>query len=138
MIMNWDGDGRALPLVDILTISATGSEYDPMGVISNLQEQEKIGSVFCYPSVSICDPTYTFSVSAYQTAAGAGGQLAAMRHRAALTMARRTAVPVGQVLGDDEMEQMLSDLLRCPMPNITPTGETILTILREDEVRKRF
>ena len=71
MIMNWDGDGRALPLVDILTISATGSEYDPMGVISNLQEQEKIGSVFCYPAVSICDPTYTFSVSAYQTAAGA-------------------------------------------------------------------
>lgn len=71
MIMNWDGDGRALPLVDILTISATGSEYDPMGVISNLEEQEKIGSVFCYPAVSICDPTYTFSVSAYQTAAGA-------------------------------------------------------------------
>lgn len=71
MIMNWDGDGRALPLVDILTISATGSEYDPMGVISNLKEQEKIGSVFCYPAVSICDPTYTFSVSAYQTAAGA-------------------------------------------------------------------
>ena len=71
MIVNWDGDGRALPLVDILTISATGSEYDPMGVISNLQEQEKIGAVFCYPAVSICDPTYTFSVSAYQTAAGA-------------------------------------------------------------------
>ena len=61
---------NALPLVDIITLSATGSEFDANAVISNMTTNEKLGGVFCYPTVSICDPTYTFSVSAYQTAAG--------------------------------------------------------------------
>jgi alcohol dehydrogenase YqhD (iron-dependent ADH family) len=61
---------KALPLVDILTLSATGSEFDPAAVISNPETKEKLGNVYTYPTASICDPTYTFSVSAYQTAAG--------------------------------------------------------------------
>lgn len=61
---------KALPLVDILTISATGSEFDGAGVISNLKTNEKLVGVFTFPSVSICDPTYTYSVPKYQTAAG--------------------------------------------------------------------
>ena len=61
---------KSLPLVDILTISATGSEFDGGGVITNLKTHEKLGSPFTYPSISICDPTYTYSVSKYQTAAG--------------------------------------------------------------------
>ena len=61
---------RALPLVDVLTLSATGSEFDAGAVITNLKTNEKLGGVYTYPAVSICDPTYTFSVSAYQTAAG--------------------------------------------------------------------
>ena len=61
---------KALPLVDILTLSATGSEFDGGGVISNLKTNEKMGNSFTYPSVSICDPQYTYSVNAYQTAAG--------------------------------------------------------------------
>lgn len=61
---------KALPLVDILTLSATGSEFDGGGVITNMDTNEKLGALYTYPAVSICDPTYTFSVSAYQTAAG--------------------------------------------------------------------
>lgn len=61
---------KALPLVDVLTLSATGSEFDGGGVITNMATHEKIGASFTYPAVSICDPTYTFSVSSYQTAAG--------------------------------------------------------------------
>lgn len=34
------------------------------------QTNEKIGRSFTYPAVSICDPTYTYTVNAYQTAAG--------------------------------------------------------------------
>ena len=64
------GTMKALPLVDILTLSATGSEYDATGVISNMKTNQKIGNLYTYPVVSICDPTYTFSVSKYQTAAG--------------------------------------------------------------------
>lgn len=70
MVLTSKGQYKALPLVTILTLSATGSEYDGGGVISNLKTNEKIGRGFTYPSVSICDPTYTYSVNAYQTAAG--------------------------------------------------------------------
>ena len=62
---------KALPLFVILTISATGSEYDGGGVISNMTTNEKIGASFTFPTASICDPTYTFSVPKYHTAAGA-------------------------------------------------------------------
>lgn len=70
MVRTSHGQLKALPLVDILTLSATGSEFDGGGVISNLKTNEKLGNSYTYPAVSICDPTYTFSVSAYQTAAG--------------------------------------------------------------------
>ena len=70
MVTSKHGTLKALPLVDILTLSATGSEYDGGGVISNMKTNQKIGKSFTFPAVSICDPTYTFSVSKYQTAAG--------------------------------------------------------------------
>ena len=62
---------RALPLVAVLTLSATGSEFDAGAGISNLSTHEKLGGMYTFPSVSICDPTYTFTVSPRQTAAGA-------------------------------------------------------------------
>lgn len=70
MVATRHGVLKALPLVDILTLSATGSEYDGGGVISNMKINQKLGNVFTFPAVSICDPTYTFTVSKYQTAAG--------------------------------------------------------------------
>ncbi len=62
----------ALPIVDILTLAATGSEYDSGGVISRTETNDKIGYMdpHLYPAVSFLDPTYTFSVSKKQTAAG--------------------------------------------------------------------
>ena len=70
MVKSRHGVLKSLPLVDILTLSATGSEFDPFGVISNMKTHEKLGNAYAYPTVSICDPTYTFSVSKYQTASG--------------------------------------------------------------------
>lgn len=62
----------ALPLCTILTLSATGSEFDWGAVISNLETNEKLALIsdHLFPSASILDPSYTYSVSAYQTAAG--------------------------------------------------------------------
>lgn len=62
----------ALPIVDILTLSATGSEMDNGGVISNPETNEKFGakSNHIFPKVSFLDPTLTYTVSAFQTAAG--------------------------------------------------------------------
>lgn len=62
----------ALSIVDIITLAATGSEYDMGGVISRTETNDKIGYMdpLLYPVVSFLDPTYTFSVSKKQTAAG--------------------------------------------------------------------
>ena len=63
----------ALPIVTILTLSATGSEMDTAGVISNLATGDKLGRLAAplLPRVSFLDPTLTYSVSKYQTACGA-------------------------------------------------------------------
>ncbi len=62
----------ALPIVDILTLAATGSEYDSACVISRTETNDKIGYLdpHLYPACSFLDPKYTFSVSKKQTAAG--------------------------------------------------------------------
>lgn len=61
-----------LPIVSVLTLSATGSEMDTFAVISNMETNDKIGTSHedMRPKASILDPSYTCSVSAYQTAAG--------------------------------------------------------------------
>ena len=62
----------ALPVVDIITLAATGSEYDAGCVISNTALRDKRGYVDrpLFPVVSFLDPQYTFSVSKWQTACG--------------------------------------------------------------------
>ena len=64
---------RALPIVTILTLSATGSEMDTGGVISNLETGDKLGRLApaLLPRVSFLDPTLTYTVNKYQTACGA-------------------------------------------------------------------
>lgn len=61
-----------LPVVDILTLSATGTEMNVGSVISNPETHQKLGTGGPNsPAVSFLDPTLTFSVSPWQTAAGA-------------------------------------------------------------------
>jgi len=63
---------RALPIFTVLTISATGSEMNPGAVISNEETKEKleINHPYLYPTLSVCDPSYQFTLPAKQTAAG--------------------------------------------------------------------
>lgn len=61
-----------LPLFTVLTMAATGSEMDPIAVISDIDANRKQGfnSPHCLPTASILDPCYTFTLPANQTAAG--------------------------------------------------------------------
>ena len=61
-----------LPIVAVLTIAATGSEMNKNSVISNPETNEKIctSSLDMIPREAILDPTFTYTVSPYQTAAG--------------------------------------------------------------------
>ncbi|MCX4370588.1 MAG: iron-containing alcohol dehydrogenase [Dysosmobacter sp.] len=63
---------KALPLFTVLTMAATGSEMDNIAVMSNPEtnQKEAFSGPCCYPAVSILDPTYTYSLPAFQTAAG--------------------------------------------------------------------
>lgn len=63
---------KALPIVTILTLSATGSEMDTAAVISNPETNDKIGRLDpnVLPRISFLDPTNTYSVNKYQTACG--------------------------------------------------------------------
>lgn len=73
MILAPNTISKALPLVDVLTLSAAGSEMNSGAVISNLQTNEKLGfsNPQMLPKCSILDPQLTFSVPKSQTAAGA-------------------------------------------------------------------
>ena len=63
----------ALPVAVVLTICATGSEMNSGAVISNEKTHEKleINHPLLYPRLSICDPTYLYTLPSKQTAAGA-------------------------------------------------------------------
>jgi len=68
---------RALPIVTVLTLAATGSEMDCGGVISNPETRDKIGRLApaMLPKASFLDPTVTYTVSPYQTACGAADMM---------------------------------------------------------------
>ena len=68
----WAPVNDALPVLTVLTLSATGSEMNCGGVISNEETKDKIGRLAkpLLPKVSFLDPTLTYSVSSYQTACG--------------------------------------------------------------------
>ncbi|HHU63450.1 MAG TPA: iron-containing alcohol dehydrogenase [Clostridiales bacterium] len=62
----------ALPLGDILTLAATGTEMNGNAVITNWETKDKlsIGSSHLIPKFSILDPEYTYSVPKDQTVYG--------------------------------------------------------------------
>jgi hypothetical protein len=95
----------ALPVADILTLAATGSEYDPFAVISRTETNDKVGycSPKVYPVFSILDPELTFSVSKKQTAAGCAD---AMNHVMEQYFAGDTTL-----LNDGFCESMLRSLM---------------------------
>ena len=95
----------ALPVVDVLTLAATGSEYDPFGVISRTETNDKIGygDPLLYPVCFILDPVYTFSVSKKQTAAGCAD---AMNHTI-----EQYFVADSTLLNDGFCESMLKSLM---------------------------
>lgn len=64
---------KALPIYGVLTISATGSEMNSGGVITNEEEKKKWGwgSKYTYPRLSIVDPSIQKTLPVNQTVNGA-------------------------------------------------------------------
>ena len=56
----------------------------------------------------------------------------------ALSLAQSVAVPYGQVLSNDEMEQLVNELFACSNVNYTPNGKAILSILPQTDIERLF
>ena len=57
-----------------------------------------------------------------------------IRKSMALSLARNAAIPQGQVLDNNEMEDLINRLFACSNPNYSPDGSPILCILRQQEI----
>lgn len=57
-----------------------------------------------------------------------------IHHALALTMARKSAIPHGQILNNEEMENLINELFSCSNFNYTPDGKAILCILPQLEI----
>jgi len=64
--------GKAVPLLAVLTLAATGTEMNRFAVVQNNNTQEKIGFMHSnlYPVESFLDPVYTFTVPKNYTGYG--------------------------------------------------------------------
>jgi len=63
---------KAVPLIAVLTLAATGTEMNPFAVLQNPETGRKdgYGSPLCFPVHSFLDPEVTFTVPADYTAYG--------------------------------------------------------------------
>ena len=57
-----------------------------------------------------------------------------IQHRLALGLARNAAVPLGQVLSNQEMESIVNELFVCENVSYTPDGKHVLCILKQQEI----
>lgn len=96
---------KALPLITVPTMAATGSEMDAGAVISNPETNEKrsLFSPHLLPKASILDPTYTFTVSKFQTAAGSADMLS--------HLLEQYFVPAGTFMGDMMVESVIKTVI---------------------------
>lgn len=62
----------------------------------------------------------------------------ALHHRLALVLAQHNAIEVGEVLTPVQMETLIGDLFSCDNPNLSPNGQFVLTILRQEAMDKMF
>ena len=56
----------------------------------------------------------------------------------ALSLAKAAAIAAGQVLSNEEMNNLVDGLLTSTSPNYTPDGKTALVVIQEDELEKMF
>lgn len=71
-----------------------------------------------------------------EAAEASSASIDAIHRSLALSMARAAAIPVGQVLANDEMEALVNGLFACSNVNYTPDGKAILCILPQREIEQ--
>jgi len=60
------------------------------------------------------------------------------RHRIAMVLAERAAIPSGKRLTDDEMRDLMQKLTALNLYKHTPDGKTVLWLLNDKELQSKF
>ena len=63
-------------------------------------------------------------------------QVASLNSQLALSLARHAAIPYGQLLNNDEIENVINQLFSCSNVNYTPDGKAILCILPQTDIEQ--
>ncbi len=61
-----------------------------------------------------------------------------LKERIARLMARQSSIKSGQILSNAEMDELIGQLFACQVPNYSPDGKLIISILSNDEIDQRF
>jgi DNA mismatch repair protein MutL len=59
-------------------------------------------------------------------------------YHVALTLAKKNAIEQGQILYQEGIKQLIDELFSCKIPNYTPDGKLVLTILPDDKMEGFF
>jgi len=102
-------------------------------------EGDYIISVKCYPSLSLTETGSELLKSILDTYKSLQPDIPAdIREKVATAMAGTAAIPYGKTLTKEEMEQLVDSLFACKMPNYSPSGKPVISILTTEEIDKRF
>ena len=91
-------------------------------------------AVNAIPSDVEGDPVFLLRSIMTDVAEGTKAPLTSHRERIALSLARVTAIPYGQLLSNDEMDSLTNQLFACSNVNYTPDGRAILCILPQSDI----
>ena len=121
------------PIVESMqeSLRALGFDITPLGRDSYSVEAVPAGFEGCEAHRLIADMVDTLKTKGE----GIAGEL---HHRMALSLARNAAIPVGQVLSQQEMENLVENLFQLTDPNHTPDGHTIVAICPHENLEKLF
>lgn len=61
-----------------------------------------------------------------------------IQHHIALVLSKKAAIPVGQVLSEEEMKDLLENLMRQETMTYTPEGKIIYTVIGSDKIEGLF
>ncbi len=74
----------------------------------------------------------------HQMVEDAQNPIESLNAQIALSLARSAAIPYGQILNNEEMENIVNELFSCSNVNYTPDGKTILSILPQGDIERLF
>ena len=61
-----------------------------------------------------------------------------IHHHVALTLASKSAIPIGEALSNEEMGNLMQRLFACECPNYGPDGAAILAIIQSEKILSIF